>query len=693
MKLYDCFIFNNEFDLLEIRLKYLWDLVDVFVLVESDTTFAGKEKPLHFEENKERFKWAESKIKHIVKKVDREKIDFSDESIEGSIRHATFRWDIERAQRNHIGEGIKEANDEDLIMMSDVDEIPRKSIVEEIRNNGLPRDDKPMFFNMIMHYYALNCQAVGEENRWFRASSIFKKGILGKPLVTYDDGMTLVEDPVTGKGIPEGLPEFMKEDLKSMQEELIAQYPLATLQKLRDSRWTMECYENGGWHFSYVGDAEFIKNKLASISHTEYDTPEYKNDERIKKARVKGNDLFDRKGYKFKYVDIDSCQDYDEELKKLLKNYQSLIESVSSNKVRVCLNMIVKNESKIIERCLNSVAPHIDCYVICDTGSTDDTKEKITKVMKKHGVIGEIHDIEFRDFGYARNKALELAKQSQLDFDYILLDDADMDFEVVEDDWKEKLTADYYTVKQYNSMSYHNTRLLKRSATTKYLGVTHEYVDCSGKREKLDSIQYFDRACGSSRKEKFVRDAGLLQAGLKEEPKGSPLHTRYIFYLAQTYFDMGEFLKSIECYKKRADAGGFDEEIYYSWYRIGAAYQRLGDEKEMLNAFLKAYNLRPTRIEPLYELASYYRTVEKYHSGYMFAKMSSMVNYPEDVLFIAKNVYEWKRWDELAICAYWIGSYKESYDIYFMLLDGSLIPEDHLERVKKNMAYAKDKLQ
>ena len=76
----------------------------------------------------------------------------------------------------------------------------------------------------------------------------------------------------------------------------------------------------------------------------------------------------------------------------------------------------------------------------------------------------------------------------------------------------------------------------------------------------------------------------------------------------------------------------------------------------------------------------------------MFAKMASMVNYPKDVLFIAKTVYEWKRWDELAICAYWIGSYKESYDIYFMLIDGSLIPEDQLERAKKNMAYAKDKL-
>ena len=74
MKFYDCFLFNNELDLLEIRLKYLWDVVDTFVIVEADTTFAGEEKPLHFKENKERFKWAESKIKHVVKKVDRDKI-------------------------------------------------------------------------------------------------------------------------------------------------------------------------------------------------------------------------------------------------------------------------------------------------------------------------------------------------------------------------------------------------------------------------------------------------------------------------------------------------------------------------------------------------------------------------------------------------------------------------------------------
>jgi hypothetical protein len=689
MKLYDCFLFNNELDLLEIRLKYLWDVVDIFVIVESDTTFAGKEKPSYFQENIKRFEWAKSKIKHIVRKVDRSEIDFSDESAEASLHHATFRWDIERAQRNHLEVGVTDAKDEDLVILGDVDEIPRKSIVQKILKEGLPRDDKPMFFNLINCYYFLNCQGVGE-NRWFPCSSIFKKEILGKPLVTSDAGFTLVDE----EGIPDDLPDFIKKDLLANKEAIANQYPPATLQKIRDARWTYDIYENGGWHFSYVGNIEFIKNKIGSISHTEYDTPEYKNNERIERAIAEGEDLFGREGHKFKYVDINNSPDYDDELNDIIKDYPSLVKGVKKETAKVCLNMIVKNESEIIERCLRSVAPHVDCYVICDTGSTDDTKKKIVDIMKEYGVPGEVHDIEFKNFQYARNKALELAKASDLDFNYILLDDADMEFQINDNNWREKLNADCYTVRQYNAMSYYNTRVLKRSIDTKYVGVTHEYVDCKGShRERLDNVQYYDHACGSSRKEKFTRDCRLLTEGLKKEKKGSALHTRYLFYLAQTYFDMGEHLKSVEWYKKRIHAGGWPEEVYYSWYRIGLAYKLLGDEKEMLHESLGAYNYRPGRIEPLYELAAYYRVKEKYHSAYAFAKMACTMDYPkDDDLFVSKDVYFWKRWDELAIAAYWIGSYQESYDIYQMLSKENLIPNDQLDRVRKNIKYAEDKL-
>ena len=94
---------------------------------------------------------------------------------------------------------------------------------------------------------------------------------------------------------------------------------------------------------------------------------------------------------------------------------------------KICLNMIVKNESGIIERCLASVLPWIDCYVICDTGSTDATPEVIRTFFARHGVPGEIHAIDFVHFEYARNRALELCRAAPLAFDYILLTDADME--------------------------------------------------------------------------------------------------------------------------------------------------------------------------------------------------------------------------------------------------------------------------
>ena len=362
--------------------------------------------------------------------------------------------------------------------------------------------------------------------------------------------------------------------------------------------------------------------------------------------------------------------------------------------------MIVKDESAIIEKCLNSVKDHIDCYVICDTGSTDDTKEKIKSVMDSSNIPGEIHDIEFRNFEYARNKALDLAKTSELDFDYLLLDDADMELEVLDPDWRSKLEGDYLIIKQYNAMAYYNVRLIKRGTDCEYKGVTHEYLDCQGERVQFDLIQYIDHACGSSRKEKYSRDAKLLEEGIKNE-KEEGLITRYYFYLAQTYADMGtpeSMAKAITNYRKRILRKGWSEEIYYSYYRIGLAIKstnclQLGTEGDMLKAFIDAYNVNPARIEPLQELAHWYRHKENYYSGYMFAKMACSAPYPEgNMLFVANPIYDWKRFDELAICAYWIGSYKESFDLCSYLLNLTSLPENQRERIENNKRFSADKL-
>ena len=116
--IYDCFTFFNELDLLEIRLNTLNDYVDYFVLVEATKTFTGKDKPLYYNENKERFKQFENKIIHII--VD-------------TYPDSTNPWVLENHQRNSIANGFANCKDNDIILISDLDEIPRPELIDKYK--------------------------------------------------------------------------------------------------------------------------------------------------------------------------------------------------------------------------------------------------------------------------------------------------------------------------------------------------------------------------------------------------------------------------------------------------------------------------------------------------------------------------------------------------------------------------------
>ena len=632
MKVYDCFTFNNELDLLEMRLRYYWDDVDYFVLVESDTSFSKNKKRLHYEENKERFKWAESKIKHIIHRPDL-KLAGNSEGDQASLEHKTYRWNLEDQQREAILLGLESADEEDLIVIGDVDEFYRLSVLGRY-------EEEPFCTHLVDHYYYLNSQRVG--NNLMPCSVLLKR-------------------------------KYIEQSISHVRNSL---------------RWTCDTMPNAGWHFSYIGGVEKIIKKIGNFSHSEYDKPQYKDPKNIENIIKKGEDLFGRKSHTFRYINVQDNDLYDDKIKSIMLEYPQLMKE---QKNTVCLNMIVKDESAIIEKCLNSVAPYLDYYVICDTGSSDDTKEKIKKVMDSHGVKGEIHDIEFRNFEYARNEALKRAKASSVDFDYILLDDADMIFEVENENWKDELEKDYYLVSQYNQLSYHNVRLVRKKSETKYVGVTHEYIDCKGEKGIIDSVRYLDLACGSSRKEKFERDARLLLEGVEKE-KNQNLVTRYYFYLGQTYFDMRDYSKALRYYKERIKRGGWVEEVYFSMYRMGLCYKELGEEEAMLHAFIEAYNHHPARIETIYELSSYYRMKKKYFPAYMFAKTACSMEFPnQDLLFVGKDIYDFKRWDEFGICAYWVGMYEESKNICEQLLTAGVVPSDQIHRVKENLKFAEEK--
>src|SRR5262245_45583947 len=114
----------------------------------------------------------------------------------------------------------------------------------------------------------------------------------------------------------------------------------------------------------------------------------------------------------------------------------------------LCLNMIVKNELANLERCLGSVADHIACWVIADTGSTDGTQEFIRPFFAKRNIPGELHSFPFENFEQARNAALDCAYASALNYDYLLFDDADMELVVEDASFRERLEGPGYRLQQ-----------------------------------------------------------------------------------------------------------------------------------------------------------------------------------------------------------------------------------------------------
>jgi glycosyltransferase involved in cell wall biosynthesis len=302
-------------------------------------------------------------------------------------------------------------------------------------------------------------------------------------------------------------------------------------------------------------------------------------------------------------------------------------------------------------RSLPSLAPWISSYCIVDTGSTDGTKEYITKFFDEKKIPGIILDEPFENFEQARNIALDHARSHMRGvYDYLLLSDADMDLVVDDSHCFDDLTAPVYLLLQKNgNISYYNARLLRHDVPARYLGVTHEYLDFGGGEVRLSGCWFDDRATGSSHDKKALRDLALLEKGLADHPD----YVRYMFYLAQTYAELGRHEEAIELYERRALAGGWEEEVFMSFFRAGKEYKILGRDAEFIRNMLAAHNARPIRAEPFYELARYYRDRENNNASVLFSEKGMTLPRPGDLLFIEDHVYTHSLREEFSICGFY----------------------------------------
>ena len=236
MKIFDCFTYYNERDILRVRLEELGDTVDYFIVVEASETFTGKTKPYYFDK-------LPSWINKWQEKIIRVKIDFPS--------HLDSPWDREYFQRNSIIQGLHQAGaqKEDLVLISDADEIIKASTIRSINKSNLPArlDVKQYFWNF-------NWQVPKHCDQGAR------------PVVC----------------------EMM--DLLHMSPQYLRSLDLPLI-------------EDGGWHFSFFGEYDNIKNKIESFAHTEYDEEQYKSYERVLSRIYSGIDPFDR--FPLKYYEID----------------------------------------------------------------------------------------------------------------------------------------------------------------------------------------------------------------------------------------------------------------------------------------------------------------------------------------------------------------------------------------------------
>lgn len=348
----------------------------------------------------------------------------------------------------------------------------------------------------------------------------------------------------------------------------------------------------------------------------------------------------------------------------------------------ICLCMIVKDESAVIERCLASMKGLIDCWVICDTGSSDDTVDRILSALA--GIPGELHRCPWINFGANRTEALNLAKGKA---DYMLVIDADMTIHY-EPNAKRGLSADSYLLRYSGELDYRQRLLLSGRRSYHYIGAVHEYVEVpAGERtDILDTITVTHHGDGKARPGKLQRD---LEA-LKQSFAVDPTNPRTVFYLAQTYRDLGRVDEAIESYEMRAAMGGWDEEVFYALYQAALLVDKhTGDWGMAFQAFVRAWEYRPSRLEPIYHIVNRLRRRREYHTASLFARPAVVQPYPSsDILFVHRWVYTYGLPLEYALCSAALERDAETISACDIVLSCNDAPPRALEEASRLRAEA-----
>ena len=371
------------------------------------------------------------------------------------------------------------------------------------------------------------------------------------------------------------------------------------------------------------------------------------------------------------------------------------------NKHTIGLSMIVKDESHVILRILNSIAPIIDYWVIADTGSTDGTQQIIQAFFKEKNIPGELLQIEWKDdFSYARNIALD---EIEKHVDYGLWIDADEELIIDASFNKQKLLDQGYHSFQvktiYGKIDYTRKNIWKTGMDFKWNGPIHELL--TSNKETVSSVAkgltVLVKPEGNSWrniKEKYLSHAAILEKYATETKE-----PRWIFYTAQSYRDAGEYEKSLEWYKKRSEINeGFYEEIFISKFMIAKLSEILNKPKNECTVLYQEANASdPLRGEAIKSLVQMYQKLGDWENAYVFSLYGLRYNknnpYPKRVLFLDKSLYDYEMLELHSLSCFYTNRKEEGSKSYWVMraqleaLGPDYLPKESMDRVLSNEKY------
>jgi glycosyltransferase involved in cell wall biosynthesis len=355
--------------------------------------------------------------------------------------------------------------------------------------------------------------------------------------------------------------------------------------------------------------------------------------------------------------------------------------------------MIVRDEAPVIRRCLLSVLPLIDTFVIVDTGSTDETLKIARETLGS--LQGAFYERPWVNFAVNRSEALEFAYTKPEKSDYVLIIDADEVLSIPDGFELPVLDKHAYSFPVYSGdIVYYKIQLVDNSLEWEYRCPVHEYIYSpqASSEGVLDGIRTFRYADGARARDPltYKKDALLLEKALLEEPN----NTRYVFYLAQSYRDAGELDLALRYYRRRGRMGGWIEEVYYSKYQVAELKARLGDSApEVLTAYLDAFRTKPSRMEPLYRIGLYYSSMGEYDLAYLFLSRAMTIPFPEnDRLYVERDLYRFLLPLEFAVSAFYVGYDDEALDVYDALLAERELPDPLRALGERNRKFSLDRL-